>query len=187
MAHGSATVRRVGRSGFSMIEMLAVLVILGLIATMVTVNWRAILPRAELHSAVRTIASTIQGAHSEAIARNAVFKIEYDLVSHRYRINTPFRLGGGLAANEEERMAQNWIELPESVRFHRVQIDGIDYAQGLVFVRFDPLGAASGHVITLVQQPYENFYTIEVQALTGTIDYHEGLFVREPATEEDFR
>jgi len=181
-----ATCRHDRRAGFSMIEMLAVIVILGLIATMVTVNWRAILPRAELHSAVRTLASTIQGAHSEAIARNAVFKIEYDFAGQRYRVNTPFRLGGGLAANEEERMAQNWIDLPESVRFSRIQIDGIDYTQGLVFVRFDPLGAASGHVITLVQQPYETYYTIEVQALTGTIDYHEGIFVREPATEDDF-
>jgi prepilin-type N-terminal cleavage/methylation domain-containing protein len=187
VTRGTRALRGGGRSGFSMIEMMAVIVILGLIATLVTINWRAILPRAELHSSVRMLASTIQGAHSEAIARNAVFKIEYDLDKHRYRVNTPFRLGGGLAANEEERMAQNWVDLPLSVRFSRVQIDGVDYIKGMVFVRFDPLGAASGHIITLVQNPYDSFYTIEVQALTGMIDYHEGTFERQPAKEEDFR
>lgn len=180
------TAARRARAGFSMIEMLAVLVILGLIATIVSVNWRAILPRTELHSSVRTLASTLLGIRSEAIARNALFKVEYDLDKHRYRVNTPFRQGGGLAATEEERLAQAWIPLPDSVRFHNVQIDGVEYEDGLVFVRFDPLGAASGHVIALVQQPYKTFYTIEVQALTGLIDYHEGLFVREPPKESDF-
>jgi Tfp pilus assembly protein FimT len=170
-----------------MIEMLAVIVVLGLIATLVSINWQAILPRAELQSAVRVLASTIQGAHSEAISRNAVYKIEYDLDRHRYRVNTPFKLGGGLAAIEEDRMAQNWINLPESVRFSRIQIDGVDFTRGMVFVRFDPLGAASGHIVTLVQQPYKNFYTIEVQALTGMIDYHEGTFERVPPKEDDFK
>ena len=186
MPRGDERSRAARRAGFSMVEMLAVIVVLGLIATLVTVNWRAILPRSELHAAVREIGSTIQGARSEAIARNAVFKIEYDLDRHRYRQNTPFRLGGGLAATEEERVAFDWIDLPESVRFNRIQIDGVEYARGLVFVRFDPLGAASGHVIRLVQNPYDTHYTIEVQALTGTIDYHEGVFERAPAEEKDF-
>src|SRR6185503_17039503 len=122
------------RGGFSMVEMLAVVVILGLIAMIVTVNWKAILPRAELHSTVREIAAAIQGARSEAIARNAIFKIEYDLDRHRYRVNTPFKIGGGLAPTEEERVAFDWIDLPESVRFDRIQIDGIEYASGIVFV-----------------------------------------------------
>jgi len=186
MPRGNERSRDAGRAGFSMVEMLAVVVILGLIATLVTVNWRAILPRAELHSSVREIAAAIQGTRSEAIGRNAIFKIEYDLDRHRYRVNTPFRLGGGLAPTEEERVAFDWVELPESVRFDRIQIDGIEYTRGIVFVRFDPLGAASGHVIRLVQNPYDTHYTIEVQALTGTIDYHEGIFERTPAEEKDF-
>jgi hypothetical protein len=72
------------------------------------------------------------------------------------------------------------------VKFSRIEIDGNDYTTGIVFVRFDPLGAASNHVVTLVQKPYDNFYTIEVQPLTGLIDYHEGQFVRLPPKESDF-
>jgi type II secretion system protein H len=172
--------------GFTLVEMLAVIVIMALIATIVTVNWRAMLPRAELHSAVRTLASSLQSAHSEAISRNAVYRIEYDLDKHRYRLNTPFKLGGGLALREEDRFALPWTALPDTVRFSRIQVDGIDYVNGMVFVRFDPLGAASGHLITLVQQPYNNYYTIEVQPLTGLIDYHEGQFTRLPPKESDF-
>ncbi len=150
-------------------------------------NWRAILPRTELHSATRILASTIQGAHSEAIARNAVFRVEYDIDKHRYRVNTPYRLGGGLAANDDDRVSQDWIDLPLSVRFERIQIDGVEFRKGMVYVRFDPLGAASGHIVTLEQEPYKDKYTIEVQALTGMIDYHEGTFERQPPREEDFK
>lgn len=172
-----------------MIEMLAVIVIMGLMATIVTVNWRAILPKSELTSAVRILATTISGTRSEAIARNAVFRIEYDIDRHRYRQNTPFRNDGSrrLASTDEDRLVMNWIELPESVRFSRITCDGVDYTTGMVLVRFDPLGAASGHTITLVQKPYDNFYTLEVAALTGLLDYHEGIFVRVPPKESDFQ
>jgi len=173
-------------AGFTLVEMLAVIVIMGLIATMVTVNWHAMLPKAELNSAVRTLAAAIQSAHSEAISRNAVYRIEYDLDKHRYRINTPFKQGGGMAARDEDRFSLPWTALPQSVHFSHLQIDGVDYTNGMAFVRFDPLGAASEHVIMLVQKPYDNYYTIEVQALTGLIDYHEGQFVRLPPREADF-
>ena len=173
--------------GFTLVEMLAVIVVIALIATMVAVNWQAMLPRAELHSAVRTLAAMIQSAHSEAISRNAVFRIEYDLDKHRYRENTPFKRDGtGMAARDEERLTLPWTLLPSTVKFSRIDIDGNDYTTGIVFVRFDPLGAASSHVVTLVQKPYDNFYTIEVQPLTGLIDYHEGQFVRLPPKESDF-
>jgi prepilin-type N-terminal cleavage/methylation domain-containing protein len=187
MSRSIESFRGRSRLGFSMVELLAVIVVLGMIATLVTMNWRAILPRTELHSATRVLASAISGAHSEAIARNAVFRIEYDLDKHRYRVNTPYRLGGGLAANDDDRVAQPWVDLPESVQFSRIVIDGVEYRRGMVFVRFDPLGAASGHIITLEQQPTKNAYTIEVQALTGMIDYHEGVFERQPPREEDFK
>jgi type II secretion system protein H len=178
--------RRAARAGFSMIEMLGVLLILGLIATLVTVNWRAILPKAELHSAVRTLANRLQSTRSEAIARNAEYRIEYDLDRHRYRVNTPFKADQGLALREEDRVSLPWDELPSTVRFAKVQIDGVDYVGGLVRVRFDPLGSANGHVITFVQKPEDNFYTVEVQGLTGLIDYHEGLWARTQPREEDF-
>lgn len=172
-----------------MVEILGVIVILGMMVTIVSINWRAILPKSELTSAVRILASTLSSTRSEAIARNAVFRIEYDLDRHRYRQNTPFKndRSGKLAATEEDRLVLNWIQLPDSVRFSKIVCDGVEFGNGIVAVRFDPLGAASGHTITLIQKPYDNYYTVEVQALTGLIDYHEGLFTREPAKESDFQ
>jgi type II secretion system protein H len=184
--HTAQELRAARRAGFSLVEMMAVVVILGLLATVVGVSWRAILPNEELNASVRALAAALQSARSEAIARNGEFRIQYDLDQSRYRTVTPFKSGGGLAAREEERIALPWIEFPESVRFHRLTIDGVEHLRGLVFVRFDPLGAASGHTITLVQKPEDMYFTVDVQSLTGLIEYHDGEFVREPAKESDF-
>ncbi|MCY2961507.1 MAG: prepilin-type N-terminal cleavage/methylation domain-containing protein [Planctomycetota bacterium] len=181
------------RAGFSLIELLAVLVVLGLIATMVTINWRAILPKTELHSAVRELSAILQGTRSDAIARNATFEIQYDLDEHRYRVVTPFRVsgadgvGGGLAPSNEDRAALAWHPLPKSVRFSSVSIGTDIFEKGIVVVRFDPLGSASGHVVVLSQPQDGNIYTIEVQGLLGLINYHEGLFERLPPKEDDFK
>ncbi|MBK7876573.1 MAG: GspH/FimT family pseudopilin [Planctomycetes bacterium] len=175
------------KAGFSLVEMLAVLVILGLIAGIVMVSWRAILPHEQLHSAVRALAGSLQSARSEAIARNGEYRIQYDLENARYRLVTPFKPGGGLAAREEDKLAFPWTVFPKGISFHHVVIDGVEYSKGVVFVRFDSLGSASGHTITLAQKPDDAYFTVDVQSLTGLIEYHEGIFVREPAREGDFQ
>lgn len=175
------------RAGFSLVELLVVIIVLGMIATVVTINWRAILPKSELHSTVRELSSVLQGARSDAISRNATFEVQYDLDEHRYRVMTPFRAGGGLAPTSEERQALAWHMLPHSVRFGGITV-GIDiFEKGIVLVRFDPIGSASGHVITLLQPADDNTYTVEVQGLLGLINYHEGRFERILPKEDDFK
>jgi prepilin-type N-terminal cleavage/methylation domain-containing protein len=177
------------RQGFSLAELLTVIVILGLIATVVTVNWRAILPKSELHSAVRNISEDLSSTRSEAIGRNAEFRVQYDLERRAWRVITPFKLdgSGAMAQTDEERLALPWKVLPGSIKFLRVDIDGVSYSQGQCFVRFDALGASSGHTLVLAQLPENNIYTVEVLGLTGLIDFHEGAFVREPPKDTDFR
>lgn len=175
------------RAGFSLAEMMGVILVIAIIATIVTVNWNAILPKAELHSAVREISSTLSGTRSEAIARNSEYQIQYDLDNGRFRVVTPFRLDGGLAVADQERRALSWTVLPKSVQFQSVTIDGKEYTRGIAYVRFDPIGSASTHSIILKQTPYDNRYTIEVQGLLGLIDYYEGVHARQPAEENDFK
>lgn len=178
-----------GRAGFSLAELLTVVVILGMIATIVTINWRAILPKSELHSAVRELSEDLNSTRSEAIGRNAEFRILYDLERGAWRVITPFKLdgSGAMAQTEEERLALPWNHLPESVKFLRIDIDSVSYSKGQCFVRFDALGSSSGHVLVLQQQPYNNIFTVEVLGLTGMINFHEGTFQREPPKESDFR
>ena len=186
--------RGVGRrSGFTLVELMVMLIILGMLATLSFVSWRAIVPGTELNSAVRELAGTLSEARSDAIARNAEFQVEYyfeEAADHPrgYRIVSPYRRGegGGLAFADEERLARSWIRLPESVVIRSITVDGKLYSEGKVTVRFDPLGAASDHLIVLEQPEYENYYTIEVLALTGLIRFHDGIYSRSIPEEGDF-
>lgn len=182
----TAPLGRAPRAGFTLVELLGVVVVIGLIGTIVTLNWKSVFPRSQLNSSVRALAATLQATRSDAIARTAEFWVQYDVEQGRYRVVTPYRHGGGVAANDEERVALAWTELPQTVRFQAVAVDGEEYDTGIVQVRFDPLGAASGHVIVLAQDLFEAYYTIEVQALTGLIDFREGIQVRQAPREGDF-
>jgi prepilin-type N-terminal cleavage/methylation domain-containing protein len=180
---------RHARAGFSLAEILTVIVILGMIATLVTVNWRAILPKSELHSAVRNLSEDLNSTRSEAVGRNAEFRILYDLERRAWRVITPFSIdgSGAMAPTEEQRLALPWKVLPDSIKFLRIDIDGISYTKGQCFVRFDALGSSSGHMVVLGQEPENNIYTVEVQGLTGMINFHEGTFLRDAPKETDFR
>lgn len=170
-----------------------IVILLGVLASLIFVSIQGLLPRTELNSAIRELSATLHEARSDAISRNAEFRIEYyfeagDGHPRGYRVVTPFRAGGdgGLAAYEDERIAREWHTLPPSVEFRRITLNDEDYTTGQVVVSFDPLGSASDHSITLVQMPYENVYTIEVLALTGLIRFHDGEFVREYPEHGDF-
>ncbi|MCE9595086.1 MAG: GspH/FimT family pseudopilin [Planctomycetes bacterium] len=181
------------RRGFTLVELLGVVVILGLISSIAFVSYQSMIPASVLNSAVRELASTLQETRSEAIARSQPFWIEYyfeDTDAHPkgYRVVTPFVASttGGIAVRPEDRAAQPFMPLPEGVEFREITLNGNTVTRGQVVVRFDPLGAATDHTIVLEHKPYEAVYTIEVQALTGLIAFHDGVFRREPAKEADF-
>ena len=176
-----------------MVELMVMVVLLGIIASLIFVSMQSLLPRTELNTAVRELQATLHEARSDAISRNAQFRIEYFFEANEghprgYRVITPFRAGGegGLAAYDDERVAREWHTLPPSVEFKNITVSNEDYNTGQVVVSFDPLGAASDHTITLVQHPYDNVYTIEVLALTGLIRFHDGEFKREYPEDSDF-
>ena len=178
-----------GSAGFSLVELLAVIIILGLIGTVAVVSWQSLLPGAQVNAAIRDLSEALASARSEAISRNAQFEVFYDIDEDRYWVRTPYRLGGGLASadSDEERVVLNDVHLKNvGLQIESVSIDEETYVDGTVFVRFDPLGAASAHTIVLYYPYFDKTHTIEVLPLTGEIRYHEGLYQRDEPREGDF-
>ena len=184
------------RRGFTLVELMEVVMILGLMITLTAANWRRIVPRAQLNAAVRSLSNVLNGTRSEAIARNAEFRVLYDLDNEAYWVETPYKKTGGLAAEripgepdpeEDLRGKIDFKELGDGVTFTSIKIDGEDYVDGQVYVRFTPGGSSSEHTIELLHAATNTSYTIEVLALTGLIRFHEGSFEREEVSEEDFR
>ena len=177
------------RAGFSLVELLSVIVILGMVGTVAVISWQSLLPGTQVNAALRDLSEILAGTRSEAISRNAQFEVHYDLDRERYWIRTPYRIGGGFATADEDdqRVILDDTRLADiGLAIDTVTIDEEVYSDGVVFVRFDPLGAASAHTVVLHYAPFDQFHTIEVLPLTGEIRHHDGLFEREVPREGDF-
>ena len=183
------TARAGSSAGFSMVEMLGVVVILGLIGTVAMVSWQKILPGASANAAMRDLSEVLASTRSEAISRNARFEIHYDLDGERYWVRTPYRVGGGLAtAEDDDRRATTHETLLSKAGLEIVQvtIDEETYQDGEIYVRFDPLGTSSAHTVVLNHPSFQRFYTIEVLPLTGEIRFHDGHYVRDEPRDGEF-
>jgi prepilin-type N-terminal cleavage/methylation domain-containing protein len=177
------------RGGFSLIELMAVILIIGLIGTVAMVAWQALLPGAKVNSAIRNLSEVLASARSEAIARNAEFEIYYDLDQERYWVRTPYLVGGGLAnsAAEDQRAIRDETSLADAgLQIVQVKIDDEPYVDGQVFVRFDALGASSAHTVVLYHKLFDATYTLEVLPLTGEVRVHDGLYERSVPHHGDF-
>lgn len=179
--------------GFTLVELMVVVAIIGLMVTTVSVGFETLVPQERLNTTIRNLSADLMKARSSAISRNLEFRIEYDLDNERYRMATPFRLGGGRVLpdadlNEEEaRFYTSWEPMKTGVVIQSVFIGGVEFTEGLAVVRFDPLGSASDHLVILAQPKYERSFTLEVLALTGLVRMHEGEFFRQPPEDGDFR
>lgn len=177
------------RAGFTLIELIVVTMIIALIGGVAVISWSAMLPNQQFNSAVRNLSEVLYGARSDAISRNREFRVYYDIDANTYKVRTPFRPGGGFAqTDEEEHLWIHETDLSESgIDILQVTIDDVRYDDGVVMVRFSPLGASSYHTIQLRQDRFDREFTVELLPVTGEIRFHDGLFEREPAKESDFQ
>ena len=155
-------------------------------ASLVVVNWGALLPGTELNAAVHNLGAGIQGARSDAVARNGEFTLYYDLEQSAWWVSSPYRADGMPAESAEQRLIVQRGFFPETVAITRVTIGGQEFTEGTVFVNFDPLGRAVDHTVTLKHTNYNTTMPVEVLPLPGLVRFHDGEFQREILSENDF-
>ena len=166
--------------------------IVALVVGTVSVSMEAILPGERLNTSIRELAADLQMVRTEAISRSMNYRLIYDLDEDRYRIATPFQVGGGRILtvdnpdDDEQRFFTPWSYTKDGVGIDFIIIGGEEYTEGQVFVEFTALGAATDHSVVLTQPAFENAFTIEVLGLTGVIKMHDGVFIREPVADGDF-
>jgi len=181
---------RPAHRGFSLVELMVVLIIIGLIVTVSMISWQALLPNQQFNTGIRNLSERLHDTRSKAIAFNRAFEVHYDIDEDVYYVRTPYSIDGGFAVSDEDiRRDIHYTNLVESgIDLQTITIDDKEYTDGKVYVRFDPLGASAYHTIRLEQVQFEREFTLEVLPLTGEIRFHEQGFIRrEPADDNDFQ
>jgi len=143
--------KRVGQHGFTLLELLVVLVIAVLLVAVVPPLISGMSGATELRSAARQLAAGLRFARNEAVTRQREAVLTLDLSKHRFAVNGDPRE----------------IALPESLSLHlyTAQSELLDQATGNI--RFFPDGSSTGGAVT-VSGP-KLAYRINVDWLTGAI------------------
>jgi len=179
--------------GFTLIELMVVIVIISIAFTYGIVNVDHLVPAGRLGKAARDLGGTLTRLRSSAVFYGRSYFLEYDLDDHRYRIIRPTsktEQDQGL----DETVESGWFDLPRRVRLEAVFFNsGRDGEKnGKHRIEFSPTGEVVGHMVQLVSADIasenRNKYTIELNAITGLVTYSRQEKAYAPVRDEfEFR
>lgn len=115
------------RSGFTIIELLMTFVILGILAGIAIPTFAVWMPNYRLRAAANEVYSSFQRAKMEAIRRNEVVVIRFNVANDSYEVFVDNGSGGGTAGdgvrNGTEPLIHS-VTLHENVQIHSASFSG---------------------------------------------------------------
>lgn len=173
--------------GFSLIELIVVLVIIGLAAAVTApfIFWT--LERVEIRAAVKEIASSLRYARSVAISEKKEMRFYMDLDERLYWLDTRREeereedAGNGDPGQEGEGTSPSAYPTKNRSLNSLVNIDlfvrGEDeFDEGTVMILFSPFGSSSGGQFNLKTHEESSrplYFTVKVDPVTGRVKTKE--------------
>lgn len=140
--------------GFSLLELLVVLVIIGLSASLVLPTLTGGLSSLRLKTAAREVSATLRYARSLAVSVGKEQVINMDIEEGKYWLN-------------EDK--DNNRELPSDIRFLNVTTQGEEITTGMAGIVFYPMGNSSGSSIFITAGKDRNCHIL-TQLATGMVE-----------------
>jgi prepilin-type N-terminal cleavage/methylation domain-containing protein len=181
-------------AGFTFIEMMVVIAILSLLASIVVANLDGISAPTKLRGAARAIGNQLLELKEMAALKDRAMSMEIDLEHQRWRIvDAPSAVEiPDPREREDATFVGDWVEPPSGVRIQEVSFSSTEVdSSGSLVITFQADGevSPSGFVAFLKSDTLteDEGMSVEVSGLTGLVAYHDGHFkaeeIRRP---EDF-
>ncbi|MFZ7111147.1 MAG: GspH/FimT family protein [Desulfatiglandales bacterium] len=158
-------------SGFTLLELIVVLLLISLITAFVVPNLAKSLGRMHAEAGVREISALLRYARSQAITRNAPYAAVFDLHADRLTVGpleTPEE-GGDSGAAPAGRDEKVYLP-PEGMRFEEATaFDGGTPQAGVFKVLFFPGGGTSGGQVTMMDKE-ERRFSLSIDMITGSVE-----------------
>jgi prepilin-type N-terminal cleavage/methylation domain-containing protein len=176
-------------TGFTLIELMVVIVILGVIATVIAPNIDRISPKYSVRAGAREIASTIEHCRSQSALTGETYSIVYDLDRMQYWVLLPVKLDEyGQPSEEDREPIRPPRVLPSGVRIVDViTSDNENHSDGEVQIDFSPFGNTGSHIVLLQYEEKEELNIwVRTNAFLGFTTFHyKEIFFAEYEAEED--
>lgn len=152
---GSLPLRFSPSAGFTLLELILVLVIAGIVMAVVLPNFQPAIASMQLRSATRDVASALRHVRGQAMARGRDAEFFLDVNQHVYRVSG-------------RRKA---FALPSSVKLTLFTAESELTGDGQGNIRFFPDGSATGGRVTLETPGKKQL--VDVNWLTGAVVIHD--------------
>jgi len=177
--------------GFTLVELMAVIVIIALATAIVAVNADYITPSAALRSEARRIAARFLLARLYAVSNAKTYTVVYEFNEDEALVWTLMPQEedeeGRLIEDERQIVGGVADRLHDSVQMLAVVLpDETTYEEGHVEIDVSPYGDVGSHIVVLARRdrPDEKIW-IKMDALTGLVTYHNEEVSFWPVQEEE--
>lgn len=165
-------------AGFTLIELMVVIAIVGIVVRVALLNMGAFVPASVLDSEAKQMRAHVDYLRSEARLRGQWCALELDLDNHRYRYVLPPERR--LASYEEDikELPLSWTGLDERAHFAGVAVPSRPIIEkGIYRVTFDENGNTGDLAIffRLPDEQNEYLWTLQLRGLTGRTDIRKSV------------
>ncbi len=157
------------QSGFTLVELMVVIAIIGIVSRLVMVNMASLIPSTALDSATNNFLAQVNYIRSEAKIQGKVYKIQLDLDHHRFRVELPPALRLLSSELVQKRLPLQWEDLDERVQFVGFAQPGVPMIDsGQTEIVFDENGFCADVSIFFRPLPEDGFlaWTLHIKGLT---------------------
>ncbi len=157
--------------GFSLVELVIVLVVLGVSIALVTPSLSRFAQRVELKAAAKNVSGILRYFRSESIQKGRVYQVLFDSNLREVRVQE-MEERGGEGKKEEEKGLKKTYTLPAGVQMKDFKISDPEFSSDLPAIEFYPNGSSNGGSMILDGRDQKG-YRIKVHFLTGIVEIEE--------------
>ena len=155
---------RITSAGFTLVELVVVLILVGLVTALTLPNLSRSLDRMRLRRVVQEMTATARHARGQAILKQAPQWIGLDLEQDLYWLGEGFAEDG---VGDDGAVRKESSSLPSEVDLQDFQwLDGRE-ASEIAWIQFYPNGSSSGGSFALIDKEGKGIARINLESFTG--------------------
>jgi prepilin-type N-terminal cleavage/methylation domain-containing protein len=155
------------RNGYSLLELIVVLILISLSAALVTPSLSRFSRTIELKAAAKKVSGILRYCRSEAINKGMVYQVIFNPELREVKVQS-IDLDEEKKEGDKKEVSKKTYSFPEGIEMKEVNLISPQYPSDLPTVEFYPNGGSNGGSFLLNSKELKG-YKIKVDFLTGVV------------------